>query len=65
MLSGSYPKIPSNFSSDLSAMIKCLLQVEPKNRATTKQVMHMPVFVAKYNEIRETKMKDFDEEEEQ
>ena len=46
-------------------MIKCLLQVEPKNRATTKQVMHMPVFVAKYNEIRETKMKDFDEEEEQ
>ncbi len=25
----------------------------------------MPVFVAKYNEIRETKMKDFDEEEQQ
>jgi len=36
--------------------------VEPKNRPSTKQIVHMPVFIAKYNEIRETKCKDFDEE---
>lgn len=24
--------------------------------------MHMPVFIAKYNEIRESKVKDFDDE---
>lgn len=43
-------------------MLKALLQVDPKNRPTTKQIIHMPVFVAKYNEIRENKAKDFEEE---
>jgi hypothetical protein len=41
-------------------MIKSLLQVDPKNRTSTKQIMHMPVFIAKYNEIREEKAKDFE-----
>jgi len=64
VLSGVYPKIPSNYSSDLSAMLKSLLQVDPKNRPSTKQIIHMPVFIGKYNEIRETKIKEFNEDEE-
>ena len=44
-------------------MIKAMLQVTPANRPTTKQLIHMPVFIAKYNEIRESKAKDFDDEE--
>ena len=63
VLKGVYPKIPSQYSTDLSAMIKSLLQVNPANRPTTKQVMHMPVFIAKHNEIRESKGKDFDDDE--
>jgi len=59
VLKGVYPKIPSVFSSDLSAMLKTLLQVDPKNRPSTKQIMHMPVFVARYNEIRVEKVKDY------
>ena len=61
VMKGVYPKIPSSFSSDLSAMIRNLLQVDPKNRPSTKQIMHMPVFIAKYNEIREEQARDFDE----
>ena len=36
VLKGVYPKIPAQFSNDLSEMIKALLQVDPKNRPTTK-----------------------------
>ena len=39
-------------------MIKSLLQVDPKNRPLTMQIMHMPVFSARYNEIREEKARD-------
>ncbi len=35
VLKGVYPKIPSLYSTELAAMIKCMLQVEPKNRPTT------------------------------
>jgi NIMA (never in mitosis gene a)-related kinase len=49
-MKGIYPKIPSHYSSDLSAMIKAMLQVDSENRPNTKQILHMPVFIAKYNE---------------
>ena len=62
VIKGVYPKIPAQFSSDLSAMIKALLQVDPKNRPNCKQIMHMPVFIAKYNEIREEKAKEFEDD---
>ena len=41
-------------------MIKSLFQMDPKKRTSTNQNMHMPVFIAKYNEIREEKAKDID-----
>jgi hypothetical protein len=31
-------------------MIGSLLQVDPKKRLSTEQILHMPVFIAKYNE---------------
>lgn len=52
VLKGVYPKIPSHYSTDLNAMIKALLQVKQSNRPTTKQILHLPVNIAKYNEIR-------------
>jgi NIMA (never in mitosis gene a)-related kinase len=56
---GVYPKIPSHYSSDLSGMISSLLQVDPKKRASAEQILHMPVFIAKYNEHKEELSEDF------
>lgn len=52
VLKGVYPKIPSHFSSDLASMVALLLQVDPKRRPSTEQILHMPVFIAKYNEAK-------------
>ncbi len=41
------------YSSDLSGMISNLLQVEPKKRPSAEQILHMPVFIAKYNEHKD------------
>ena len=54
VVKGVYPKIPSTFSSDLSSMIASLLKVDPKKRPSTEQILHMPVFIAKYNEHQRT-----------
>lgn len=53
VIKGIYPKIPTQFSSDLSGMIASLLQVDPKKRPTAEQILHMPVFIAKYNENKD------------
>ena len=50
VIKGVYPKIPNIFSSDLASMIATLLKVNPKQRPSTEQILHMPVFIAKYNE---------------
>ena len=50
VIKGVYPKIPSTYSNDLSAMVASLLKVDPKKRPSTEQILHMPVFIAKYNE---------------
>ena len=50
VIKGVYPKIPSTYSADLSAMVASLLKVDPKKRPSTEQILHMPVFIAKYNE---------------
>jgi len=50
VVKGVYPKIPNTFSSDLASMIASLLKVDPKKRPSTEQILHMPVFIAKYNE---------------
>ena len=53
VIKGAYPKIPSHYSSDLSSMIASLLKVNPKQRPATEQILHMPVFIAKYNEYQD------------
>ena len=40
---GIYPKIPANYSTDLSNMIKVLLQVSPKLRPTCDQILKMNI----------------------
>ena len=52
VMKGVYPKIPSHYSSDLTAILSSLLQIDPKKRPTTDQVLHMPIFVAKHNELK-------------
>lgn len=52
VIKGVYPKIPSQYTSDLSSMIGSLLQVDPKKRPSTEQILNMPVFIAKYNESK-------------
>ena len=52
VVKGVYPSIPKTFSSDLSSMIANLLKVDPKKRPSAEQILHMPVFIAKYNEKR-------------
>ena len=59
-MKGAYPRIPISYSSDLSLIIKSLLQVDPKNRATIKQLMHMPVMQQRFNEIRLSKARDYE-----
>lgn len=53
VIKGIYPKIPQQYSSDLSSMISSLLQVDPKKRPSAEQILHMPVFIAKYNEHKD------------
>lgn len=43
VLRGIYPKIPSHFSSDLNAVIKALLNVNPSARPGCDQILQMPV----------------------
>lgn len=50
---GIYPRIPGKYTTDLAAMIDALLKVDPKKRPSTEQILHMPVFIAKWNEHKE------------
>ena len=51
-MKGVYPKIPPHYSSDLSTILAQLLQVDSKKRPSCEQLLHMPVFVAKHNELK-------------
>ena len=62
VIKGVYPKIPATFSSDLSGMIATLLKVDPKKRPSTEQILHLPVFIAKYNESQRSRSGAFGEE---
>ena len=53
VVKGVYPPIPTAFSTDLASMIACLLKVNPKERPSAEQILHMPVFIAKHNEHKQ------------
>ena len=42
VLKGSYPPIPKEYSKDLNTVIATLLQVNPKNRPSCDQILHLP-----------------------
>lgn len=48
------------FSADLSEMIKNLLQVDPKNRPTTQQILKMPILLARCNMLKDIEVVDID-----
>ncbi len=42
-------------------MIKCLLQVDPKNRPTTKQILQMPILINRCNrQLKDVEVVDID-----
>jgi NIMA (never in mitosis gene a)-related kinase len=51
VLKGIYPKIPSLFSSDLSALVKFLIQVPPKMRPDCDQILELPIVVDKIQQL--------------
>ena len=44
ILKGNVPKIPDHFSNDLWTMLKLMIQVQPKRRPNTDEVLEHPIF---------------------
>ena len=51
VLRGHYPRIPKQYSTDLSNLVRCLLQVNPKNRPNTEQLLEMPVVTKRMKKL--------------
>lgn len=45
ILKGVFPKIPEHFSSDINAMLKLMIQVNPRKRPTCQQLIEHPIFM--------------------
>lgn len=62
VLKGVYPKIPSQYSNDLSEMIKSLLQVEPKNRPSMKEILQTPSLIERCKVPKDLQVVDIEQE---
>ncbi len=51
VVKGVYPKIPQNYSQDLSNAIKIMLQVNPSLRPSSDKLLQSPIFQKKINEL--------------
>jgi NIMA (never in mitosis gene a)-related kinase len=51
VLKGQYPKIPNIFSTDLSALVKFLIQVPPKMRPDCDQILELPIVQHKMQQL--------------
>lgn len=51
VMKGAYPKIPSHYSASLSDVISSLLKVDPKKRPTCEEIMNLPVFLERQNDL--------------
>ena len=47
VLRGQYPPLPKNFSSDLSTVIKMLLQLDPNKRPSATEILDHPIVRAR------------------
>lgn len=43
VLAGKFPKLPSEYSRDLTTLVATLLKVKPSERPSCEQILHMPV----------------------
>lgn len=50
---GIYSRIPSEYSSELSGVIRALLQVNPEQRPTCDKILKMPAVIKRLEEPRE------------
>mmetsp|Transcript_23461 Transcript_23461/g.23208 ORF Transcript_23461/g.23208 Transcript_23461/m.23208 type:complete len:429 (+) Transcript_23461:485-1771(+) len=50
IIRGVYPNIPSNYSQDLSNVIKAMLQVNPAQRPSCSQILEMPYVLRHLNQ---------------
>jgi len=48
---GSIARIPENFSNELWAMVKYLLQVNPSARPNCEQIISLPIFAKKFEKL--------------
>jgi len=44
ILKGIFPKIPEHFSPDINAMLKMMIQVNPRKRPSCQQLIEHPIF---------------------
>lgn len=51
VIRGHYHKIPATYSSDLGMMVKALLQVNADHRPTCAQILSLPTFQRKQQEL--------------
>lgn len=51
VLRGIYPKIPSQFSNELSQTIKFMVQVAPQMRPSCEKILEMPIIRAKSQKL--------------
>jgi NIMA (never in mitosis gene a)-related kinase len=56
IMKGSYPKIPSKYSADLSAMIKSLLQTDPRMRPNCCKISYYVETILKMANVKEKDM---------
>lgn len=45
VIRGIYPRIPSEFSQDLSNLVRSLLQTNPASRPSCEKILKMPIVV--------------------
>jgi NIMA (never in mitosis gene a)-related kinase len=42
---GIYPRIPSEYSNDLSTMVRLLLQTAPEQRPSCEKILSLPIVI--------------------
>jgi serine/threonine protein kinase len=51
VLRGKYKRIPSVYSDELSDVIGCMLQVNPRNRPSAEQILRLPVVLQRARQL--------------
>ena len=58
---GTFRPLPDSFSTEFKTTIQKILQVDPKNRPTTEELLSYPLFLQSNEDVEEYYEEDFDE----